>query len=254
MRRLSILAAFFLATATAFAGGSKELTVPAGFIELRNDVEVDAISWVPLQPYTLPYRTYENGRAFVTYATGGQFVVLVTTVDLEKKPPIDQSTWTVKVQGTVPTPPPLPPDPNVPPVPTPVDPLPNTVPNYYGVGATAYNEAVRIGRPAEAAAISQEFQTAYMNLHMGKWLPNHAAEHVNQAVLRLPAYWRPWIQAVSAALTAARAKHGAGITMQRDMLREVSDALNIAAKATPPTKLSSKPRPIKPQPIWAVSP
>lgn len=215
------------------------------------------ISWDAVQPVTLDFRITPSGVLYThsVYAVNGKIVVRSDVIDWEARKR-DKTTWIVTVQGNVPTPPP-PVDPNVPTPPVdPNVPLPNTVPDFFGVGGIAYREALKIGRPAEAATLSQEFQTSYMNLHMGKWLPEQAAKYMNDVVGRLPAQWHPWINAVNVALAAARAKHGSGITQQRDMFREVSDALNVASKSAP-TSLTLPRRSVRvgslPD-IWAIAP
>lgn len=237
------------------AAGTQEVTVPAGMIELAVEAtEGSDIQWEARAPLTLGFKVYEGGTIFVThssYAIGGQLVVVSDSIDWEARKR-DKTTWIVRVQGIVPTPPP---DPNIPPVPPdPNVPLPNTVPDYYGVGAIAYREALRVNKPAEAAAISEQFRTQYMALHQGQILPAQAAAAINKYVQTLPQYWHPWIQSVSQALAAARVKHGSGITLQRDMFREVADALNIAAKVAP-TRLAPKPASYSTHPMmWAIAP
>ena len=242
MLKVRFLAAFLLLASSAY-GENRLITVEPGIIEIRipKTTETGDLEWESQQPVDLSYKTYrlDNGdEVLVTYAVAGSRLIVSSDYTDWNGTRIVRSKikWLIKVEGSSPAPVPPPPspfppgpEPPTPPAPVPPSPTPS-VPNFYGVGAISYSEAVKINQKPHAANLAQTFTTAYTNLHEGRWLPDKAADFINQNTVALPPEWKPWIAAVSQALSVSRSKHGRGITIQRDQYREVAEALLEAAK------------------------
>lgn len=166
-----------------------------------------------------------NSALIVWTGPPGKYVVLTWT-------PTTQGQMLVNI-GTPPTPPPPipPPDPPPPTPPPPDPPGPDVkVPNEYGIGKVAYTEALKVGKPAEAAELAAAAKNALSKLVTGATTPAGAEAIVRTKREQLSAAWGSWEQAVEAALAKAIAANGSGALIYRSYMLEITEGLLAAAE------------------------
>ena len=133
--------------------------------------------------------------------------------------------------------PPTPPDPTPPPRPTPTP----DVPNDYGLGKPAYEEAIKVNHPAQAAALAAVYNSAAAQLaalNSANWVEdlNAVVDDVrngtNQALGQDVTLWQPWRDACRIAMNKAWDAGNRDRANWVKILKEIATALEAASRVS----------------------
>lgn len=196
---------------------------PAGIIPpyrlVRVKLDVGERAWIISSTFE-PVDTEQYQQLIVWTGPPGRYAILSWTET-------GQSQTFVEIgdSGPGPTPPPDP-DPPEPPEPDPQPPA--KVLNDFGIGKVAYEKAVLVRRPLEAAELGQTTRQALAGISQGRLTPAGAEALIRTKRKSFTGDWAPWETAVEEALSKAISQWGGGALQYRNYLIEIATGLEAA--------------------------